>query len=644
MKPIISLITLLSFALALTGQGLTFHPAQPAPGEKIKIKYDPAGTALDGAEKIYAVVVLIGGDTPEVTDVEMHRKDNYYKGEFASGEKTTAVFIRLENEDIEKVDNNSDMGYWTMMYEPDRATPVAGAYAGVSHGYWSFSYQAGTKRNADKAMKYLQKEFRKNPESKSDKTLMSNYAYLAQSTKDDAAKGEVKALATSIANTKKAAEDEWMRAYNLLSAIEDEEGKVALAEKIRKKYPKGQLYKNELLKKFYDEKDLATRVNLFNEYQKLYGAEKESGQTLSNFARLLAGGYARQENWEQFDHYLAMVTDLNARAGLLNNIAWNLSGEGLDGEAGDLERAAKLSKESLKLVKDEIDNPTQKPSHLTKRAWVRNLNFSYGMYADTYALILFRNGNAEKALKYQTIACEGRQFKDGELNERYAVYHEKRKGPEATEKLLADLIREGNASSKMKEQHKRLFLGNNTIEDAYGLYVEQLEKEAKVRYREEIRKKMIDQLAPDFTLVNLNGESVSLSELRGKTVVLDFWATWCGPCIASFPGMQRAVDQYKDDDKVVFLFIDTWENAKDKQKNAADFISKNNYTFNVPMDNENEVVAKYGVDGIPTKFVVDPNGYIRFKSVGFGGNDEKLLIEMETMIEIAREAGKKALP
>jgi len=218
------------------------------------------------------------------------------------------------------------------------------------------------------------------------------------------------------------------------------------------------------------------------------------------------------------------------------------------------------------------------------------------------------------------------------------------KGGKAAEQKLAQFIMEGNATSKMKERHKALFLENNSLEEAYSLYLAELEKSARERFREATRKKMIDDEAPDFALLNLEGETVKLSELKGKTVVLDFWATWCGPCKASFPGMQRAVNHFEGDDSVVFLFIDTWENAGDKEKNAADFIASNEYTFEVLMDNDNKVVSQFGVQGIPTKFVIGPDGRIRFKSVGFGGNDEELLVEMHTMIEMAKTEGSKAVP
>src|SRR5690606_21153544 len=129
---------------------------------------------------------------------------------------------------------------------------------------------------------------------------------------------------------------------------------------------------------------------------------------------------------------------------------------------------------------------------------------------------------------------------------------------------------------------------------------------------------------------------------KGKVVVVDFWATWCGPCKASFPGMQKMVSKYQDKDDVKFIFIDTWESVENKEKNASEFITKNNYSFHVLMDNDNKVVEQSKVEGIPTKFVIDKQGRIRFKSVGFDGSDDKLMKELTAMIDMAGNPEKKA--
>ncbi len=136
--------------------------------------------------------------------------------------------------------------------------------------------------------------------------------------------------------------------------------------------------------------------------------------------------------------------------------------------------------------------------------------------------------------------------------------------------------------------------------------------------------------APAFTLQDLNGKNVSLSDLRGKVVILDFWATWCPPCIQEIPHFIELYEQYKDRGfAMVGISLDQAGISVVKS-----FVQK--YRINYPILMTDGWVDKAfgGIPGIPTTFVIDSAGNIRQKYIGYRDkavfeNDIKALLEIE---------------
>lgn len=115
------------------------------------------------------------------------------------------------------------------------------------------------------------------------------------------------------------------------------------------------------------------------------------------------------------------------------------------------------------------------------------------------------------------------------------------------------------------------------------------------------------KVAPPFMLEDLNGHRVSLSELRGKVIFLNVWATWCGPCRQEMPSIETLYSEYKGDKNFVILAVSQDTRGKSV---VEPYVSKNGYHFEVLLDPDNTVGESYDVTGVPETFIIDRDGRI----------------------------------
>ena len=115
-----------------------------------------------------------------------------------------------------------------------------------------------------------------------------------------------------------------------------------------------------------------------------------------------------------------------------------------------------------------------------------------------------------------------------------------------------------------------------------------------------------ENLAPDFTVTDSDGNAVKLSDFRGKGVVLNFWASWCGPCKIEMPHFQAAYEQYGED--VHFLMVNMSTAFGDSRADAAAVLEEGGYTFPVYYDDLSECAYGYGINAIPVTVFIDADG------------------------------------
>lgn len=407
----------------------------------------------------------------------------------------------------------------------------------------------------------------------------------------------------------------------------------SLFEAIVAKYPRGRYAAIDGRNKIYTGKGGKLQEEMYKAYRQRFPKE--------NFDMILysvANAYADDKNTKKALEYVDQVKDPGFRNMSVGIIADQLMK--YDNKAAEA------------LVKKELDNARalyEKPDPARAGDRLYNPRGNYYRFLNLYGKILMQAKDYAGALKHIGEVYDSTEQKDDELVANYGLLLSRSgKYPEAFP-LLDKLVREGKGNAALKKELASAYekLNPGKKGDAYMAGIQAALRE---KMREEVAKMLVDEPAPAFEVKDVNGKIVSLADFKGKTIVLDFWATWCGPCKKSFPAMQQAVNKYSGDANVKFLFIHTWERSANPKEDAQDYLSENKFNFDLYMDEKdpatkkNNAVSMFGVRGIPAKFVIDGDGHIRFKVTGFSGGDDAAVEELSAMIEMAKKKVQDQAP
>lgn len=365
-----------------------------------------------------------------------------------------------------------------------------------------------------------------------------------------------------------------------------------------------------------------------NNYQKL-----PLGQDRLPYDRLrssLANGYAKEKK----------VVKANYYAGLLEADFWKVRAysdlSDIFYANGDIAHATLYQKKAVESARPYAEG---KMGNSAAAGFAAK---SYAEECNTYAHILYEQKNYSEALKYIEIAIQSVKEPRPAVNYTYAkILAALHRNREAYDNIEA-VIKSGKATGEMAGLFKALYITVKGSDAGLNAYEADIHNGVMNDLKARLTKMMVNEPAANFTLTDLHGNQVNLADLRGKVVVLDFWATWCRPCKASFPAMQMAVNKYKSDSGINFLFIHTWERTTTPVEDATTYIEGMKYSFQVLMDTKdpetkaNKVVDSYNVTGIPAKFVIDEKGNIRFKLTGFDGSNEAAVDELSMMIDMVK--------
>lgn len=348
------------------------------------------------------------------------------------------------------------------------------------------------------------------------------------------------------------------------------------------------------------EKDTEKAIELYWQFIEEASGDSSFPEAMRDFARLLAKTNRFAEMIRLGDSLSQL---LPPPADPMNTIAWSLASNDTA-----LSQALRYSRLAVAAQKPNTWAPPK--GGYSQEAWKERQNSILGTYMDTQGYICLKLDKNDEALKVLSQADS--LAEDPEIQMHLAqAYLRNGKADEALQLAIQSRYGYGtDENSKLNQIIREAFQSATGNTEGIDRYIKEKLNELKDEEYAQLVSERLDYPAKDFTLTSLDGESVRLADYQGKIVLLDFWATWCGPCRMELPLLQSNFNRWKEQG-IELLAIST-----DQDTTAvAPFIAQNQYSFPVLFDEHLKEV--YGVPGIPTLFVIDQEGKVQYKHIGY---------------------------
>lgn len=558
-------------------------------------------------DSLQAVILFLGKNS-QTKKEKLTKETNGYSFNFIAPDSISVIIIGIKDDKNRIVDNNNNHGYISYFYDKNnhKAAVAEIELATMLAGFTNYFLEV--KESNEDILKLYENAYKKSPSLVYKKNYTS-YLNVLYEVKKDAAKPSIVAYAKTI-DRESPTETELTGLKYLYQNTGMKEEENRITNIILKKFPLGQVARETFMNNYFssdkntEEDILSSMKSYIEKFNDSSAFVKQSFYSDLLFLALI------NKNWSGILKYEELSPNKLSVAMKYNSYAWNLCGANIEDSAKEPEFAKIISRRSIDIIESMIKQNNN-----------ADLWNNWDEYTDTYALILYKQKQFDSAFYYQDAILKRSNSMGVDGKERYALFASSAKGPAFAKEFIEKELSNGVSSSRLLKYLKTIYQELNIPDEEFVKIKAKGDALLKEKMQKQIKAKLGSVTAKDFILTNLKGQKISLSSFKNKIVIIDFWATWCGPCRSSFPGTQQLINKYKNQPDIAFLFIDTWErkDLKLMRNEAQDFITKNNYTFEVLLDNEDKVVGNYKVDGIPTTFIIDKYGKIAF--MGYPSDD-----------------------
>ncbi|MDD8019840.1 MAG: redoxin domain-containing protein [Acidobacteriota bacterium] len=625
---LVSALLIISFLLITcagksSSSELTISPEKPKAGESVTFSYIPVDKEFHSRDKFTLYVYSFSKELPAVTPVNLVKSGKKWAGSYSIDKAAFGLAAKVKL-DEKNEDTNKGQGYFFPLYNTSGQI-IPGYKAGLALAYTSWGQLIGIGQDLKKALALTEEDFQANPDIKKD--FINSYLRLLQSLKPEGWEKTSQAFLDEVSSLPELDDSALTTLYGYYAQLGNQEKATAIYQQAQKN-PKSDFFQVQALMQFQAIQDPKLRLDFLAKFKEEFPDSKYTDSLVAMITQSLL-----QENkLEEAETFLE-----NNRDKTEPYYFYVIASQAAQTEA-QTDLALKALDYGYSLAQEQLKQPDKfKPAYYTEEEWKEQSEGNLlPMFSGLKGQLLMKKGQTGEALPLLKQAYELNQGKDTVVTANYARALLANQDFAQASSLLEKAGQEGFINSDLMSLLKQAYTGVHKSEEGWGKYQSELQASALKVMKTDLTKKMINEAAAPFELKDLEGKDVKLSDYSGKVVILDFWATWCSPCLSSFPGMKKLVEEYQKTPDVAFVFVNCWQDEDNKEQVVKDFLEKNQYPFYVLMDTTNTVTSAYGVSGIPTKFVIDPKGKIKFKVVGFENDTEKMIQEVKIMIDLAK--------
>ena len=597
---------------------LAISPAYPVAGDKVIITYDPSAPGASIPDTVSGInLVFSYSNFFELpSKIALEKKGKLWQTSFIVPRYGVHATFTLQSGD-HKDQPAPDKHYQVIVYDQNRKR-LQNSY--LYEGY-SLSAQLGRSPSlAARQAALFEEELRHFPDNYEAKLKKIAYQ-VTQANETDKKKLTKKAedIIAAYFHEKPGVSGRMNRTTMGYLIIGQNSRVDSIREVVRKEYPETEAGYDLRIDAIRRNSDTAQMVKQLEEI-----LQKENASN-ANYLRdahdALFQYYASQKQTSKALHHLSKLKNDNSpyKPETLKNQAAILLSNGIA-----LDTAFALAQRSLALADTFPISLTRYfpetgylPSYVSREERKASIKKVSGNLYSLLSLIRLKQGNKNeaasliaKALDYsedaETLANAGNYYQStGAFSDAFQAY----------KKIAFENADDTISFRKMKENYLS-WKGNDTgLDKEVSVLRDHWQKEITA----ELQKEIISLSSPDFikNIVDLKGNPVSEDMMKNKITVLNFWATWCVPCMHEMHYMQNAYDLYKSDTNVVFMIVNS--GARNELSDAQNWNGNKKYSFPVYYNTDRTIGEKLGFNLIPATYIIDANNRIRFKTLGFEG-------------------------